>query len=252
MRPVANTTLSVGGIGVPHGDDGEEPLVARRRVNQSAPTRRELAKQRTRKDLLAAAKQLFTKRGYDGASVRDIAAAAGVTTGAIFASFSDKADLFNEVIIADYAALLDRMNALKAGENSTQATLLKLLALAYELHVGELPLVQAAIGFSWLRDTAVERRGRESVRLILARLSAVLRVGVESGELAATLDVGLVAEMLWDAYIANYRRAIFDGWDVEALGERIAAQIEVLLNGYQIAPWSAVENCSQLLREGWR
>ena len=53
------------------------------------------------------------------------------------------------------------------------------------------------------------------------------------------LDVDLIAEMLWDIYIANYRRAIFDGWDVEALGGRIAAQIEILLDGYQIASWSA-------------
>ena len=71
--------------------------------------------------------------------------------------------------------------------------------------------------------------------LILSRLSDVLRAGVASGELSKTLDVELIAEMVWDSYVANYRRAIFDGWDVEALRERIASQIEVLLDGYQIA-----------------
>ena len=198
-------------------------------------TRRAVAKQKTRQRLLAAAKQLVSERGYEAATVRDIAAAADLSTGAVFASFADKADLFNEVIIADYTALLDRMNAVAAGENSTRATLLKLLDVAYAFHFSELPLVQAAIGFSWLRDVDIERRSRESVRLILARLSDVLRVGVESGELAATLDGALIAEMLWDIYVANYRRAIFDGWDAEALGARTAAQIEVLLDGYQIA-----------------
>jgi len=204
-------------------------------TGQAPLTRRALAKQQTRQRLLAAAKQLVTERGYDAATVRDIAAAADLSTGAVFASFSDKADLFNEVIIADYAALLDRMNAVAAGENSTPATLLKLLALAYAFHFEELPLVQAAIGFSWLGDTVIERRSRDGVRLIMERLSDVLRAGVDAGELSATLDVDLIAEMLWDSYVANYRRAIFDGWDIEALGARMATQIEVLLDGYQIA-----------------
>jgi AcrR family transcriptional regulator len=203
-------------------------------------TRRAVAKQKTRQRLLAAAKQLVSERGYEAATVRDIAAAADLSTGAVFASFADKADLFNEVIIADYTALLDRMNAVAAGENSTRATLLKLLDVAYAFHFSELPLVQAAIGFSWLRDVDIERRSRESVRLILARLSDVLQVGVESGELAATLDVSLISEMLWDSYVANYRRAIFDGWDAEALGTRTAAQIEVLLDGYQVAAYGLI------------
>ena len=198
-------------------------------------TRRALAKARTRQRLLAAAKRLVTERGYDAATVRDIANAADLSTGAVFASFSDKADLFNEVILADYAALLEQMSAVAAEENSASATLIKLLALAYAYHFEELPLVQAAIGFSWLREGSVERRNREGVKLILARLNAVLRAGVKSGELADTLDVELIAEMAWDSYVANYRRAIFDGWDMEALRARIADQIEVLLDGYQIA-----------------
>lgn len=211
-------------------------LPARSPQAGAAPlTRRALAKLQTRQRLLAAAKQLVTERGYDAATVRDIAAAADLSTGAVFASFSDKADLFNEVILADYAALLQRMDAVVAEENSARATLIKLLALAYAFHFEELPLVQAAIGFSWLRDAAVERRNREGVKLILARLAEVLRAGVRSGELSSALDVELIVEMAWDSYIANYRRAIFDGWDVEALHARIATQVEVLLDGYQIA-----------------
>jgi AcrR family transcriptional regulator len=198
-------------------------------------TRRALAKQQTRQRLLRAAKQLVTERGYEAATVRDIAAAADLSTGAVFASFSDKADLFNEVILADCDALIARMDAVAAEENSTRATLIRLLALAYELHFEELPLIQAVIGFSWLREAAVERRNRDGVNLILSRLSAVLREGVASGELASTLDGDLIAEMLWDSYVANYRRAIFDGWDVAALRARIADQIDVLLDGYQIA-----------------
>ena len=205
-------------------DAGAEPL-----------TRRALAKQRTRQRLLAAARKLISERGYDAATVRDIAAAADLSTGAVFASFSDKAELFNEVILCDYARLLERMNALSACDNSTRATLVKLLAAAYAFHAEERSLVQAAISYSWSRSPAAERQAREGLRAILARLEQVLRDGIQSGELAATLDAGLIAEMLWDSYIANWRRAIYEGWGVEALEARIASQVEVLLDGYQIA-----------------
>lgn len=49
---------------------------------------------RTRQDLVAAATTVFAARGYDGASVDDVAAAAGYTKGAVYSHFSSKADLF--------------------------------------------------------------------------------------------------------------------------------------------------------------
>ena len=49
---------------------------------------------RTRQDLLAAATTVFAAHGYDGASVDDVAAAAGYTKGAVYSHFSSKADLF--------------------------------------------------------------------------------------------------------------------------------------------------------------
>ena len=47
----------------------------------------------TRERLLRAAADVFAERGYDGARVADIAAAAGVSTGAMYAHFASKADL---------------------------------------------------------------------------------------------------------------------------------------------------------------
>src|SRR6201996_7694330 len=74
-----------------------------------APTRRALAKQQTRGKVLAAARRLFSEQGYEGATIRDIATAAGMSTGAVFASFADKADLFREILIADIEALAEAM-----------------------------------------------------------------------------------------------------------------------------------------------
>lgn len=47
----------------------------------------------TRERLLRAAADVFAERGYDGTRVADIAAAAGVSNGALYAHFGSKADL---------------------------------------------------------------------------------------------------------------------------------------------------------------
>lgn len=201
---------------------------------KARPTRRALAKQQTRQRLLGAAKRLFAERGYEAATVRDIAAAADLSTGAVFASFADKAELFNEVILADFETMADVARE-ASREASTRASLLKLFSSAYSLHMDQLRLMQAAIGFSWIRDAEAERRAREGATLILAEIEDILRRGVESGELSRNTDVSLTAEMLWASYVANYRQAIYDGWDVDALRAKFAAQIDLLLVGVQVA-----------------
>src|ERR1700761_4242092 len=47
----------------------------------------------TRRRLLRAAADAFASRGYDGTRVADIAAAAGVSNGALYAHFGSKAEL---------------------------------------------------------------------------------------------------------------------------------------------------------------
>ena len=51
----------------------------------------------TRQQILDAAVREFSAHGVSGTSLTDIAAAAGVTRGAIYWHFKNKVDLFNEV-----------------------------------------------------------------------------------------------------------------------------------------------------------
>jgi AcrR family transcriptional regulator len=53
---------------------------------------------RTRAALLDAAGREFTERGYRGASVERIAAAAGFTRGAFYSNFASKGELFAELL----------------------------------------------------------------------------------------------------------------------------------------------------------
>jgi AcrR family transcriptional regulator len=58
---------------------------------------------RTRAELLAAAVVVFARRGYEGASVEEIAEQAGYSHGAVYSNFDGKADLFLTVF-EDYMA----------------------------------------------------------------------------------------------------------------------------------------------------
>jgi AcrR family transcriptional regulator len=198
-------------------------------------TRRALAKQRTRRKLLDAAKRLFNERGYEAATVREIATAAGLSTGAVFASFSDKSDLFNAVIADDFETLVAKLASVGDDEPCAEAALLKLFVVAYAFHRDHLPLLKAAIGQAWLSEVTATRRKQEGGDLVRGRLREVLARGVASGEISDQLDLTLTSEMIWDSFIANYRRAIFDGWDDTQLNARLAAQVRILLAGWRAA-----------------
>jgi AcrR family transcriptional regulator len=51
----------------------------------------------TRASLLTAARKVFAERGFEGASVGDIAAEAGYTKGALYSQFGSKEELFAEI-----------------------------------------------------------------------------------------------------------------------------------------------------------
>ena len=58
----------------------------------------------TRADLLAAGARVFAARGFEGASVDDIARDAGYTKGAVYAHFGSKRDLFLAIALGSVAA----------------------------------------------------------------------------------------------------------------------------------------------------
>jgi AcrR family transcriptional regulator len=60
---------------------------------------------RSRAQILRAALKLFSTRGYHGTSVRDIADAARVSTGAVYHQFPDKESIFNTLLEQYWEAL---------------------------------------------------------------------------------------------------------------------------------------------------
>jgi len=63
--------------------------------------------QRSREQILEAALELFSHRGYGATSVRDIATSAGVSTGNVYHHFPDKETIFR-TLLDQYWSAIDR------------------------------------------------------------------------------------------------------------------------------------------------
>jgi AcrR family transcriptional regulator len=197
-----------------------------------APTSlRAQSKLKTRRKVLDAARALFMDRGYEAATIRDIAAAAGLSTGAVFASFVDKTDLFNAVMAEDFQRQVEVLKRAIDPSAAVDDALLAIFTVGYDFHFAQLPLLQAAIGLSWSAGLGGEFGDRPSYRLAMEALAGVLNNAVDKRELKADCDLKLTAEILWDAYVANYRRALFDDWTKDRLMARSRDQIALILGG---------------------
>jgi AcrR family transcriptional regulator len=81
--------------------------------NERRLTRAE-TKARTRALLLDAAARTFARKGYAGASVEEIAEAAGFSIGALYSNFGGKEQLFIELLTTRSSALIDTAGQIKA------------------------------------------------------------------------------------------------------------------------------------------
>ncbi len=196
-----------------------------------APTRRALAKQQTRAKVLAAARRLFSEEGYEGATIRDIAAAAGMSTGAVFANFTDKSDLFREIMMSDVVALTESMREAAAHGNGVDDALVRMFTAGYNFYQTQLPLARAAFSVGWSPQDGPALRNSPSVQALRGLIVEQLAKGAERGELVEDGHVQLRSDMLFEAYLSNYPQAIFEGWSIEDLQARSGEQIGILLAG---------------------
>jgi len=82
---------------------------------REAPRTNQEWTRRTTGALARAARREFARRGYAAASLEDIAAAAGVTKGAVYHHFGSKVGLFEAALRAVQADLVERIEA-RAGQ----------------------------------------------------------------------------------------------------------------------------------------
>jgi AcrR family transcriptional regulator len=154
-----------------------------------------------------------------------------MSTGAVFANFADKSDLFREIMIADVKALAEVMQGAASQTDSVEDALLSVFMAGYDFYKTRMPLARAAFSVSWSPDDGPMLRNVASGQPVVSLIAALLEAGVARGELTEGQEAQLRAQMLFDCYLANFVQAIFAGWSEEALRTRSSDQIRIVLAG---------------------
>ena len=145
----------------------------------------------TRERLLRAAAEVFAERGYDGTRVADIAAAAGVSNGALYAHFSSKADLLVDALRTHGRRLLADLFAADPDRSVTEL----LLAIGRWLPRRRDPrgylIVEALVAAR--RDQDVARPMRDYVGERANWIADLVRIAQAGSELDTALSPNALA-----------------------------------------------------------
>ncbi|MCU1458405.1 MAG: TetR/AcrR family transcriptional regulator [Actinomycetia bacterium] len=168
------------------------------------PLTRARRKQLTRDHLLAAAEALFVERGFHGASIDDIAEAAGFTKGAVYAHFKNKEELFIALTERRWDAQLARVrDALEtSAPSATAETSETFIELTRSLLWGapEWQLLLLEFNVYAARNPSARRRLSERSRIGRSTLATLLQQDLDR----RGVDIGLSADALAGVLLAFF------------------------------------------------
>ncbi len=195
----------------------------------------------TRERLLDAAEGIFRERGVTRTSLSEIATAAGMTRGAVYWHFKDKADLFRAM--CDRATMpLDAMFE-QAGENAAADPLGTLRALsigALQSLAGDRraqKVFEIVFHKSELVDELADLASahREERCVCLAQIEDIMQRCAAVGQLAADLDAKLATQGLHALMVGIMHEWVLDPSAYD-LGAAAPALIDTYLAGLRHCP----------------
>ena len=128
-----------------------------------------------REQLLDVGRQLFAERGFDGTSVEEIAARAGVSKPVVYEHFGGKEGLYAVVVDREVGRMLDMVTNALTGDDPRlllqQATLAMLTyvedqADGFRILVRESPVGMVALSGQWWLDQRRPKRDEVAAHLV--------------------------------------------------------------------------------------
>ena len=138
-----------------------------------------------RSQILAGAREVFFQRGYDAASMGDIARAAGVSKGTLYVYFENKEDLFAGLVTSECAETAERLFLIDLAEEDVERALTELGRSFVQaiLRPSSIALLRTVIAISGKFPDIGRRFFEAGPCEGVSRLSAFLRVKVAAGVL---------------------------------------------------------------------
>lgn len=159
------------------------------------PARRGRPARYTQDDLVAVVAQVFLERGYDAASMEDLARASGLTKSSLYHHVSGKEQLLR--LAVNHA--LDALEGVFAEEgrrdDGAVHRLERVLRRTTEVLLAELPYVTLLLRLRG--NTEVEREALERRRSFDDRLAGFVQDAMAAGEIRSDVDPRLVTRLLF-------------------------------------------------------
>jgi TetR/AcrR family acrAB operon transcriptional repressor len=191
----------------------------------------------TRDSILDAAEQLFVKQGVSRTTLQHIASAAGVTRGAIYWHFDDKAVLFNAMMDRAKLPMRAALDELAASDGDDPLAELQQYCMRVLSETVNNPQARRVFEIAVLKMEFVDEldgvRARRTEHLVEWSALADKRVAsaIARGQARPDVDARTVALGLWVIIDGLIRNWLFDqqAFDLEELGrEMITPQIAAL------------------------
>jgi TetR/AcrR family transcriptional regulator, cholesterol catabolism regulator len=179
-------------------------------------------KQRRREELVDVACQVFAEKGFDGATLQDIADQFGILKGSLFHYIQSKDDLLYEIIKGVYDGAEDAIWSI-ASENDTATSRLRRLIVAYVCYVTD---HQSAVTV-WLHDlSGLEPARRQSIldreEQHRKRLVNLVTAAQQEGGIRAEADPRLVSLALLGSMNWVHRWFRPDGLPADEVGRQFS------------------------------
>jgi TetR/AcrR family transcriptional regulator, repressor for uid operon len=152
----------------------------------------------TRKRIIFAARQVFSERGYDGATFQEIAVRADLTRPAINHYFSNKRLLYSEVVDRTNELVVTTGIARARSETTLMGQMAAFIAVAMEADAQN-PSTAAFLATAVLesqRHPELRRGENDAVRISRDFLIWAVDDAIKRGEIAPDTDVATLAETL--------------------------------------------------------
>jgi AcrR family transcriptional regulator len=153
---------------------------------------RRARKEGTQARILEVARLHFERDGFDAASIRAIAAEAGVASGTVLLHFSDKLGLLHAALHDDLEKAIERcLSAPNRGPLLDR--LCAIVGPFYAYYAARPVLSKVLLRESLLSEPPWRERFAEQLTRVLAQVVAILEEAKASGEIARSIHAGLFA-----------------------------------------------------------
>jgi AcrR family transcriptional regulator len=198
-----------------------------------APSKRSIGKARTREKILQAAKAMFMSHGFDGANLRAIATQAGLSTGALFANFENKADLFNAIVVEEYELLAEAFAKTPQSGLDVLSDLMALMDTTCAFFWPQLPFAQALFSTDWTSQPGLYLEREKAFAPILAQIARRLEQGKLADTIRKSLDTAQTSRQIATLFVASLQAAIQTGQDRASIEADMTQTLKTLAEGWQ-------------------